>query len=651
MCIESLLKPGKIGKLEMKNRIYMSPMATNFETSDGSVTKELINYYEERAKGGVGLILTGCVHAEMEIARSSITGINTRIDHHKYIIGLSELTDTVHMYGTKIFVQISIGHGSFSSPDLLPPGVQPIAPSPTESTFFPGWTPRVLTMDEIEKIVDAYGKAALRAKLSGFDGIDIHGHSGYLLAQFMSPFTNKRKDKYGDPVALPLALIKAIKENVGDEYPISFRWNIDEFLEGGRNLEESKIDAKIFEKAGIHAINMSGGNFWVPGGAVHSCPPMSYPQGYLGSLAKAMKETVNIPVLLSSKIGDPFVAAKILQEGQADFIGMARGLLADPEWPNKVAAGRIDEIRPCIRDMDGCLNRLVNFKKIRCSVNARCGREGDYREKLAQHPKKVIVVGGGPGGMEAARVAALRGHQVTLYEKSERLGGQVRLAGMIPFKGDVNGLIEYQSKQLVKLGVDIKLGQEVTPESLIAAQPDVVIAAIGSQPIVPKIPGIDKPIVFLARDVVAETVEPVGEKIVVAGGGFVGCDTALFLAVKKRKKVTIIEQFTFEQVGFEPYNMNQMDLMKILEQNKVRMMTETKIEEIINKGVIAVDKAGQRHKIEVDAVVLAVGAVSERGLLEALRGKIANIYAVGDCDLPGKVIDAIHKGFHIAFGL
>jgi pyruvate/2-oxoglutarate dehydrogenase complex dihydrolipoamide dehydrogenase (E3) component len=222
---------------------------------------------------------------------------------------------------------------------------------------------------------------------------------------------------------------------------------------------------------------------------------------------------------------------------------------------------------------------------------------------------------------------------------------------MIPFKGDINGLIEYQSKQLVKLGVDIKLGQEITPESLIAAHPDVVIAAIGSQPIVPKIPGINKPTVFLARDVVAETVEPAGERIIVAGGGFVGCDTALFLAVKKRKKVTIIEQFTFEQVGFEPYNMNQMDLMKILEQNKVRMMTEIKIEEITDKGVIAADKAGQKHKIEADAVVLAVGAVSERGLLEALRGKIANIYVAGDCDLPGKVIDAIHKGFHVAFNL
>jgi 2,4-dienoyl-CoA reductase-like NADH-dependent reductase (Old Yellow Enzyme family)/thioredoxin reductase len=648
MGIDTLFLPGKIGRTLIKNRIFMAPMSSHLVGSDGSVTKKLLDYHEERAKGGVGLIIIEAAHAEMEIARGSITGNNLRIDDIRCVIGLSELTDVVHMQGAKIFLQITMGQGSFCPPFLYPGGAQPVAPSRIKNPNFPKWTPRELTQDEIHRITEAYGEAALRAKMAGFDGVEIHGHGMYLLAQFMSPFTNKRKDRYGEPAALPLEMIKAVRDNVGEDYPISFRWNIDEFLTGGRDLERSKKDAESFEKAGIHAISISGGNFWVPGGAAHSCPPMSYPQGHLRGIAKAIRNTVSIPVMLSSKIGDPILASEILQRGEADFIGLGRGLLADPEWPNRVAEGKVDDIRPCIRDMDGCINRVAKLKQVSCTVNARCGREGKHEIHLCKKSKKVVVVGGGVAGMEAARVAALRGHDVTLFEASGSLGGQTRLAAMIPYKEDISQIIYYLKNQLEKAGVMIKLGSEATPELLQAMEPEAVVIAAGSKHLVPSIPGIDKTNVFLARDVVAETVDVVGQRIVVAGGGFVGCDTAIFLTVKKRKQVTIIEQLTQEAVGFEPYDMNYMELVKMLKENNVKILTETKIEEITSAGVRIMDKRGKEKEIPADSVVLALGAVPDQELLKALRGKVSGLYAIGDCNRPGKIIDAIHEGFYHA---
>ena len=649
MTINSLFLPGKIGKVQLKNRMFMPPMSTHLVGSDGSVTKVLLDYYEERARGGVGLIITEATHAEMEIAPASITGSNLRIDANRYIIGLSELADVVHMHGAKIFIQVTIGQGSFSPPFLYPKGSQAIAPSRMINPVWPDWEPRELSGDEIERIVEAYGEAAMRAKMAGFDGLELHGHGMYLLSQFMSPYTNKRTDVYGDFVALPLALVKAVKRNVGDDLAISFRWNIDEFLDGGRTLERSVRDAEAFQKAGINAVNISGGNFWVTGGATHSCPPMSYPQGHLKGLAKAIKDVVTIPVLLSSKIGDPFVADEILQRGQADFIGLGRSLLADPEWPTKVAEGRFDDIRPCLRDLDGCINSVVAFRKIGCTVNAACGRESRWRVQPAVRPLRVTIVGGGVGGLEAARVAALRGHDVTLFEESDSLGGQLRLAGMVPYKEEYTRMVHYLENQVQKLGVTVVMGQKATPDSILFLKPDAVIVAAGSHHSIPDIRGIDKSHVFFARDVIAETVDVAGERIVVVGGGLVGCDTALFLTVKKRKQVTIIEQFALEELGFEPYDANHMDLMKMLDENKVKTIAETKAEEITDSGVRATDKSGKTYEISADAIVIAVGASADNALTEALKGKVPRLHVIGDAAEPGrKILNAIHEGFHIA---
>jgi len=651
MGIEVLFQPGKIGKLEIKNRLVMSPMATNFATIDGQVTRELIDHYLERAKGGIGLIIVEYTRIETELQPASATGANLQLDSHSHIVGMSHLTDAVHEYGTKIFVQLSLGLGSYGVPELYPEGKLANAVSETYSPLWPDRVLHVLTTNEIEQLIEAFAEATERARIAGFDGVDIHGHSMYLLAQFMSPYTNKRTDKYGDTAAIPLELIKAVRDKVGNDYPLSFRWNIDEFLEGGRTLEQSKIDAKRFEQAGINAVLMMGGNFWVPGGAVHSCPPMSYPQGYLRPLAKAMKETVNIPVILPSKIRDPLLAAKILEDGEADFIGLGRALLADPEWPNKVAEGRFDDICPCIADMDGCLDRMANFKKVRCTVNARVGREREYKIETAKRSKKVLVIGGGPGGMEAARVAALRGHKVTLYEKSDELGGRIILAGLIPHKDDVNKIIQYLTTQINKLGVKVVLRKEVTPELVEALQPEAVIVAIGAQRLIPEIPGVNRANLFVADDIVAEKAEVTGENIVVAGGGFVGLDTAVFLAEKKQKKVTVVEQLAFEAVGVNPYNMNYMDMFKRLAELGVELTPETKIEEITDSGVVVTDKEGKKRIIEADSVVLATGGIPNKALAEALKEKALEVYTVGDCVESGKIINAIAGGFRVAFDL
>jgi 2,4-dienoyl-CoA reductase-like NADH-dependent reductase (Old Yellow Enzyme family)/thioredoxin reductase len=626
-------------------------MATNFATIDGQVTRELIDYYVERAKGGVGLIVVEITRAETKKQAASITGANLQLDTPSRIIGMSQLTDSVHEYGAKIFLQLTMGQGSYGAPELYPEGMLANAVSDIFPPFHPDRAVHVVTAGEIEELVAAFAEAAGRAKLAGFDGIDVNGHGMYLLSQFMSPYTNKRTDKYGDPTALPLELIKAVRDKVGDDFPFSFRFNIDEFLEGGRTLKQSKVEAPLFEKAGIDVILMSGGNFWVPGGACKSTPPMSYPQGHLRPLARALKEVVKIPLIITGKILDPLIAAEIVESGDADFIGLARALIADPDWPSKVAEGRLEDVKPCIADMDGCLERMASFKKVRCSVNARTGREREYQIEPAEKPKKVLVIGGGPGGMEAARVAALRGHDVSLYEKGDSLGGRMILAGMIPHKDDINRLTRYLTTQINKLGVKVFLGQEVTLKLVETMQPEAVIVATGARPLIPKITGVNGSNVFVADDIIQEKAEVAGENIAVAGGGFVGLDIAMFLAEKKKKKVTVIEQFTFEEVGITPFSMNYMDWFMKLEKLGVKLMPETKIEGITGDAVVTRDKKGKKNNVKADSVVLAMGGTPNKELVEALKGKPLKVYPVGDCVEPGKIINAIAGGFRSAFDL
>ena len=634
----NLFQPGKIGKLELKNRIVMPPTVTNYANIDGTVTERLIDFYAERAKGGVGLIIVECTKAESFLEPFVATNL-LRISTHQYITGLNDLVEAVHINGAKIALQVTPASGSYVvPPETWPPGYQSI--SPTEFAC-PGAVAHALTTDEVEKLVEFYGKAARRVKLAGFDAIEIHGHASYLLAMFMAPYINKRTDKYGDLLRLPLELVEAVKAYAGDDFPIIFRYSVDEFIEGGRDLEGSKAVAKRLEEAGIHAIDVSAGTYYAPE-SMWVFPPMMFPHGCFVHLAEGIKQTVKIPIIVPGKLFDPFLADRVLQEGKADFIGIARGLIADPEWPRKVAEGRVEDIRKCIACNEGCIRRAISFQSITCSINASLGKERKYKIEPAREPKKVLVVGGGPGGMEAARVAALRGHEVILWEKEQELGGQLVLASKAEGKSDIRPLIEWLSTQLKKAGVKVELGKEATPELVTEVKADVVIVATGGISDIPEIPGIEKPIVVTALDLLREKAK-VRQEVVVLGGGLVGCDAALFLA-ERGKRVTMVVR---SDIAYDVEENNRAAILTKLAQRGVKWFTHTKTEEITDEGVIATNQQG-RQTFKADTVVLAMGLKPRKELYEALKDKVPELYAIGDCVEARKILNAIHEGFFIA---
>jgi len=502
-----LFEPGNIGTLEIPNRIVMAPMGTGFAGLDGRLGKRHINYYAERAKGGVGLIITTVVKVERSIDPIDRCSFPIPVlDDNRLIPDFSELADRIHEYGSKVAVQLSLGFGR--NADNISSERPPISASAVPSFHDPKVLARELTIEEIRELIKAFGDAAERVKRAGIDAIEIHAHTGYLLDQFMTSLWNKRGDAYGGDLEgrlrLPLEIIEEVRGRLGRDFPLIFRYSADHMIKGGRKIEESKEIAKRLEEAGVDALHIDAGCYeampWI-------FPPEYYEQGCLVHLAEEIKRVVDIPIITVGRISDPEFAEKILEEGRADFIAMGRQLLADSEWPKKVREGKIEDIRRCIACNEGCIGRLFAIKPISCTLNPEVGREGEYRITPALKRKKVLVIGGGPAGMEAARVAGLRGHDVTLCEKTDKLGGLLIPAAMPEFKKDLNHIIKYYSTQLRKLNVKVELNKEVTLETVNEMKPDVVIVATGSTPFIPKIPGINKRIVVKAIDVLLGKVE------------------------------------------------------------------------------------------------------------------------------------------------
>lgn len=633
-----LLEPGRIGKLELKNRIVMPPMVTAYGTYEGMVTDQHVHYYAERARGGVGLIIVEMTKADYYI-ESWGSSLTLRIDTTKHITPFTDLVKAIHMYRAKAALQLTPGLGSWVAPkETWIPGFQSVGPT----TFAcPGSVARRLTTEEVEALVHAYGEAAQRARMAGFDAIEIHGHASYLLGQFMSPYVNTRTDKYGELWRLPVELLQSVKAMAGSDFPVIFRLSADEFVEGGRTIEGSKELCKRMEEAGVDAIDISNGTYYTAE-SNRVFPYMTLPRGTFVPEAAEIKKVVKIPVIVSGKLSSPYDAERVLQEGKADFIGIGRGLIADPELPSKVAEGRVEDIRPCIYCNEGCISATFLRQRVSCGVNAQVGKEREYKIEPARKPKKVFVIGGGPGGMEAARVAALRGHWVTLYEKEDRLGGYLIEASTPEHKKDVRPLLAWLSSQVKKAGANVMVGKEVTPEVILEMRPEVVIVAVGATPLIPDIPGAKKPIVVTAIDALLDNAK-VGDKVVIAGGGSVGSDVAAFLA-DKGKKVTIVEMLSGIALDLEERAIRGQ-LLIMLAQKGVICLTNMKIEEITDQGVIASDKEGLRHTIKADTVVLALGLKPRTELYEALRGKVAKLYSVGDCAEPRKIGDAIREGF------
>lgn len=653
-----LLGPFSLGCMDLKNRIVLAPMVTNYPTEDGYVTAQAKAYYEERAKGGVGLIIIE--GTPVDLTRGRIIRRHFAVEDDKFIPGLKELVQVIHKYGAKVALQLEHG-GKASRRDLISlPGVTASKPAIPDSPY------SELAISEIPSIVMLFAKAADRAKKAGFDGVEIHAAHGYLLAEFLSPM-NKRQDAYGGELRnrarILLEVIAAVREKVGVAYPIWCRINAEQksVREGGPTFEGTTIEdarelAQILRDSGIDAISVSGQP------AVRSYYTYG---GYNVRGAEVIRRASGLPVIVAGGI-DVEIGERILEEQRADLIAMGRALIADPELPNKLASGRADEIRPC----QGCVNCESDVdpygdRELRCVVNPRVGKEREYVVKPAEKAKKVVVVGGGPGGMEAAVVAAERGHSVTLYEKNSELGGQLVLAAIPPNKSRILKLKRYFVTCMAKAGVKVELAKEVDVTLIQKISPDVVVLATGSSLLAPNITGINTANVVTFEDVLIGRTR-IGKKVIVIGGGKVGCETADFLA-RRGKKVIIVEMLdvimkeatkeielptirTADAVTKEMVSSSRIRsaLLDVLTTEGVNMMTETKAVEITKGGLIVATREGVRQTIDADTIVLATGAKPNVELIQALEGKVPDVYCVGDCVKPRTILEAIHEGFGTA---
>ncbi len=643
-----LFEPGWIGQMELRNRIVMPPIGTNLACEDGSVSQRTKDYYEARAKGGAGLVIVEASSVEHSLGQPSTLARQLLIDDDRFIPGLSELAQVIHKHGAKAAIQIHHGgrEGMPTQSHLQPVAPSPIAPAPVPGIQWGGRLPRELTIEETQELVNRFAQAAERAKKAGFDGVEIHGAHGYLLAQFLSAYSNKRMDKYGGDLKnrarFLLEIISSVKEAVGQTYPVWCRINGREFgLEGGITSDEGQQVARLAQDAGCDAIHVSG---YGTGGTRH-IPPIGYPVGYFSRLAEGIKEVVEIPVIAVGRITPEF-GENLLQQGKADFIAIGRALIADPDLPNKVASGEFEEIRPCL-SCNACLDSIHGFhspdRSLRCTVNAIVGKEREFATYPVERPKKVLIIGGGPAGLEAAGAAALRGHHVVLFEKESDLGGQLHVASLPPYKQSIQSLKTYLARQVEKLGVRIELGKKANVGDVQELNPDVIILATGASPIVPEIPGIKRNNVVFFHDVLMSKV-PVGESVIVIGGELVGCETGEFLA-EKGKKVTITRR-GLEMAADMALAERDLQLAR-LNSKEVTMLAGVKYGEVVDEGLSIITREGEKRTIEADTIVLAAGARPNIELLEALKDKGYVTHLVGDCIEPRRIMEAVYEGFEV----
>lgn len=629
-----LLQPISIGNMYLKNRIVMPPTVDGHSSIDGCPSKETIEYYARRARGGAAAVIVEAAYIDNKESQSLAGQMGIYSD--RMIPWYSELADSIKMWGAKAVQQL-FHAGRQTSPAIIN-GLTPVAPSalPTEDRKTGQRnTCRELRSNEIEEIIEAFGEAARRVKAAGFDAVELHGAHGYLLAQFLSPYTNRRTDQWGgsfeNRVRFPLEVIKRVRAAVGEDYPIIYRVSGDEFVEGGLKIDEVVRFCKVIENY-VDAIHVSSAMVSAPT-FYNQSPFMYFPRAKNIHLAAEVKKAVKVPVIGVGAITRVDLAEEIIREGKADLVAMGRALIADPDLPSKVISGDTESIRPCIRCNEFCLGRLFEKKVVRCAVNPTVGREVEdtvYFVGRWQGPKKVLVAGGGPAGLEAAVRAASVGCEVILCEKDNRLGGLLNIASIPSFKEDIRFLKNYYEREVNKYGIEVRLSTEVTPQLVNDIKPEALIIAVGSEPMAPNIKGLETHNVVYAQDALCGNVE-CGRKVVIIGGGFVACDTALFLAQKGRE-VTVITR------GPElAYNVNivpRIPLQGLLFEHGVKAVTNSAVIEVGADYVVYFDNKFNMHRENADTIVIARGyrpLTKVADALEAAAPSGCRVYKVGDC--------------------
>ncbi len=632
MVLKKVFEPIRINKMEVRNRFGMAAMGTGLCVGmNGFVSQRIIDYYEARAAGGTGLIIVENVMVDWENGRNSDSVM--AVDDDKFIPGLAELAKAIKRHGASACIQLNhCGQESRIDGEKVGPSAVPHRTG----------TARALTKTEIAAIVARYAAAAGRAQRAGFDSIELHGAHRYLIAEFLTPEINKRTDEYGgdapNRARFLVEILRAIRVTVGPDFAVWTRMNAREKgIQGGLTLEDARQMARLAQEAGADAIDVSAWGADAPGRT----------PGDNMHLAGEIKKVVSIPIMAVGGRMTPEVAEQAILDNKIDIALIGRGLIVDAEYVNKVSAGKPGDIRPCI----GCWEcqppeyhlgkgRWRQTESIRCTANAAMGHERESEIRPADTPLRIVVVGGGPGGMEAARAAALRGHRVTLFEQSPSLGGLLTLAAMGPRKQYVGDLMRYLVRQVTALVADVRLSTRATADLILSLKPDAVILAVGAEPVVPDIPGLEKANAVKAVDVLAGTAE-VGQAVVVLGGALVGCETAEILAMKGRQVVVTRRGLEMATGLSEPL---RQALLRTLARTGVSLRPGVKYKAVTEQGLTIIDQEGRTEIIPADTIVLAAGFTPRADLFQALEGKVPRLDRIGDCLEARGIKDAIHEG-------
>ncbi|MCR0297941.1 FAD-dependent oxidoreductase [[Clostridium] innocuum] len=636
----------------------MAPMAMGQLDDHWAYKQESIDHFTERARGGTGLIITGANFIENRIEKHRKASFPCPLeDPQSYMTQLKKMSDNIHAYNSKLFVQLTAGLGRSAIPAMILDNTF-VAPSATTNRWDPSIQHRALTTEEIYELIKDFATCAMLAKMGGADGIEVHAvHEGYLLDNFTMEYFNQREDEFGGDLMgrlrFPLAILQAVKQACGKDFPVILRFSLKSFIraerhgilpgesypELGRDIEEGLQFAKILTEAGYDALNVDAGSYdaWY-----WAHPPFFQDRGLYLPFAEKVKKVVKVLVLTAGRMGYPQLAADALQEGKCDMVVLGRPLLADPEFVNKMRQGNIQDIRPCLSCHDGCFNRAHSMRLMSCAVNPQCNREKEAAFCKAEHTKSCLVIGGGPAGMEAARILALRGHTVTLVEKEKQLGGMYRWASVPEFKDDGKLLISWYEHQMKRLKVQVELNSDIQAQDPRIEAADVVICATGSHAFLPPIKGIEYGVT--AVDVLKGAVTAKKEATII-GGGLVGCELAIWLS-QHGKSVRIIEMADTLMSTGAPADMNKQMILELLEHHQVEIRLQTKLQEI-REHEIVVETQGAIQELASDCTILALGYRSNRSLYDQILLKAKDIYNIGDSSHPKDIMEGIWDAYEL----